>query len=118
MPAVDLGKSGCRTVPWSAPEQDAAAEHVIISIRNEIVAGAGHPEVGARCVGAAGALAAPDAVRTLAGWLSARIPTGEAVMCGDALTGHAGALGGHAGLVLPPGTAAVVVGLGSATAKE
>lgn len=135
--AVDLGKSGCRAALWLAPEQDpagkparsadgpgapglaadgglAAAEQVIISVCNEILADAGHPAVGALCVGAAGALAAPDAVRTLAGWLSARIPTGGVVVCSDALTGHAGALGGRPGLVLTAGTGAVVVGLGPA----
>ncbi len=137
--AVDLGKSGCRAALWLAPEQEpggnrtparaaegpgapglaadgglAAAEQVIISVCNEILADAGHPEVGVLCVGAAGALAAPDAVRTLAGWLSARIPTGEVVVCSDALTGHAGALGGRPGLVLTAGTGAVVVGLGPA----
>ena len=139
--AVDLGKTGCRAALWLTPDGStsdgeaprpshtadgpgtaglaaldglATAHEAIESVCKEVLHSAGQPTVAVLCVGAAGALAAPDAVRTLAGRLSARIPTGEVVVCSDALTGHAGALGGRPGLVLTIGTGAVVIGIGRA----
>ena len=87
------------------------AEDAISSICKQILDGTELPGSVSVCVGAAGALAAPDACRTLAGRLSALIPTGVFAIGSDAVIAHAGALDGRPGLVLTLGTGAVVIGI-------
>ncbi|MGW7521932.1 N-acetylglucosamine kinase [Streptomyces sp. NPDC054783] len=70
------------------------------------------PRPAAVCVGAAGAAAAPEAARALASLLLADLPTDEVAVTSDAVTAHAGALGGRTGVVLAIGTGSVAIGIG------
>ncbi|MBY8883133.1 N-acetylglucosamine kinase [Actinacidiphila acidipaludis] len=129
--AVDLGKTGCRAQIWDgpvgrtlaageAPGAPGLAESGGVAAALSAVLGAARPllaHLGERrpagiCVGAAGAAAAPEAARELAGLLLAELPVGEAAVTSDAVTAHAGALGGATGVVLAAGTGAVTIGLG------
>ncbi|MFG2421223.1 BadF/BadG/BcrA/BcrD ATPase family protein [Streptomyces sp. NPDC048448] len=132
--AVDLGKTGCRAVLWTGPdgpehpvrevpgapglaESDGvtaavaavtAAAALVHEIASELPSG----RLDAVCVGAAGAAADPAAARSLAELLLDALPTDEVAVTSDAVTAHAGALGGGAGVVLAAGTGAVTVGIG------
>ncbi len=64
------------------------------------------------CVGAAGMLAAPEAARVLAQRLCAHLPAESVAVASDAVTSHAGALAGKAGVVLAVGTGAVAIAIG------
>jgi glucosamine kinase len=127
--AVDLGKTSCRAALWVEDEvpltalgEGAAglasegglvtAEQAIRSVCNAVLARFGELQSVSVCIGAAGAIAAPDVARTLAGRLTTLIPTGGVAVCSDALAAHAGALDGRPGLVLVAGTGAVVIGVG------
>lgn len=127
--AVDLGKTGCRVarfkgssatavVTGSAPGApglatrggvDTAAETINAAVVEMGRAGSSAPR--SACVGAAGAAAAPDAARELAGRLLDLLGVDEVSVTSDAITAHAGALLGTAGVVLAMGTGAVAVGL-------
>lgn len=121
--AVDLGKTGCRAVlvsgarreaqgPGSpglaAPDGAALACAAILAVARPLLAG----PLDAVCVGAAGALAAPGAAMALARLLFAGLPVRAAAVASDAVTSHAGALGGGPGVVLAVGTGAVALGIG------
>jgi N-acetylglucosamine kinase-like BadF-type ATPase len=129
--AVDLGKTGCRAALWNGsdgpPRQTRevpgapglAAENGVAAARAAVLAAVrplleAHPAPRSAtvCVGAAGAASAPDAARALAGLLLADLPTDEVAVTSDAVTAHAGALGGHTGVVLAIGTGAVAIGIG------
>jgi N-acetylglucosamine kinase-like BadF-type ATPase len=129
--AVDLGKTGCRAQLWDtaagravaageAPGAPGLAESGGVEAALSSVLGAARPllaglagaPLAAVCVGAAGAAAAPAAARELAGLVLAELPAGRAAVTSDAVTAHAGALGGAAGVVLAAGTGAVTIGLG------
>ncbi|MEV7323953.1 BadF/BadG/BcrA/BcrD ATPase family protein [Streptomyces sp. NPDC093970] len=129
--AVDLGKTGCRAVLWhdgagSAPDAHEvpgapglAADQGVELARAAVRAAVlplleGQPELrlAAVCVGAAGAAAAPEAARELAGLLLEDLPADEVAVTSDAVTAHAGALGGRTGVVLAIGTGSVAVGIG------
>lgn len=116
--AVDLGKTktavavfsgGARTdLPsaggapgLSAPDGPAAAMTAI-----EAALPDGAPDV---IVGAAGALAAPNAADHLARALADRPGVHRSAVTSDAITAHLGALAGRAGVVLIAGTGAVAV---------
>ncbi|MEV5987056.1 BadF/BadG/BcrA/BcrD ATPase family protein [Streptomyces sp. NPDC052051] len=126
--AVDLGKTGCRAAVWTedgaaplsvhevpgAPGLASsggviAAETAVRSAAEAALKDAAVERLRTVCVGAAGAAAAPDAARALAQRLLATMPTDEAAVTSDAVTAHAGALGGEAGVVLAIGTGAVTV---------
>ncbi|MGW4790707.1 hypothetical protein ACWEP6_45425, partial [Streptomyces sp. NPDC004230] len=115
--AVDLGKTGCRAVLWSdgtgpAPEvhevpgaPGLAADHGVELARAAVRAAVlplleRQPQLrlSAVCVGAAGAAAAPEAARELAGLLLEDLPADEVAVTSDAVTAHAGALGGRTGV--------------------
>ncbi|MFF2998700.1 N-acetylglucosamine kinase [Streptomyces sp. NPDC057950] len=132
--AVDLGKTGCRAVLWTGPdgpehpvrevpgapglaESDGvtaavaavtAAAALVDELSSELPSG----RLDAVCVGAAGAAADPAAARSLAELLLDALPADEVAVTSDAVTAHAGALGGGAGVVLAAGTGAVTVGIG------
>lgn len=121
--AVDLGKTGCRAVlvgdgrreaqgpgcpGLAAPDGAALACAAILAVARPLLDG----PVGAVCVGAAGALAAPGAALALARLLCAGLPALTAAVASDAVTSHAGALGGGPGVVLAVGTGAVALGIG------
>ncbi|SEN94961.1 BadF-type ATPase [Actinacidiphila rubida] len=132
--AVDLGKTGCRAQLWAgaaggaggpvaageAPGAPGLAESGGVAAALASVLAAAGPllprlageRLAAVCVGAAGAAAAPDAARELAGLLLEELPTDRAAVASDAVTAHAGALDGAAGVVLAAGTGAVAIGLG------
>ncbi|GGI94432.1 N-acetylglucosamine kinase [Streptomyces brasiliensis] len=129
--AVDLGKTGCRAVLWSdgaGPAQDVhevpgapglAADNGVALARTAVRAAvlpllARQPSLrlAAVCVGAAGAASAPDAARELAGLLLEDLPADEVAVTSDAVTAHAGALGGRTGVVLAIGTGSVAIGIG------
>jgi N-acetylglucosamine kinase-like BadF-type ATPase len=63
-------------------------------------------------VGAPGAFVAPEAARDLAHLLHDSLPACRVAVASDAVTSHAGALGGEAGVVLAIGTGAVAIGVG------
>ncbi|MFD1306333.1 BadF/BadG/BcrA/BcrD ATPase family protein [Streptomyces kaempferi] len=132
--AVDLGKTGCRAVLWTGPdgpehpvrevpgapglaESDGvtaavaavtAAAALVHEIASELPSG----RLDAVCDTAAGAAADPASARSLAELLLDALPTDEVAVTSDAVTAHAGALGGGAGVVLAAGTGAVTVGIG------
>ncbi|WP_225809475.1 N-acetylglucosamine kinase [Streptomyces spinosus] len=128
--AVDLGKTGCRAVLWdgAGPAREVhevpgapglATEDGVTTARAAVLAAvrpllAREPSVrpSAVCVGAAGAAAAPDAARALAGLLLADLSADEVAVTSDAVTAHVGALGGRTGVVLAIGTGAVAIGIG------
>lgn len=117
---VDLGKSRCRVVAHSsdaqlhgsgigapglaAPDGVAAAAAAILAAMPKDV------HVARLGVGAAGALAAPAAANQLAQLLAAHFSCPVAVTS-DAVTAHAGALGGAPGALLIAGTGAVGFGV-------
>ena len=126
--AVDLGKTGCRAAVWTEddseprsvhevpgapgltdPEGVLAAQTAVRDATDAALKDAAVERLRAVCVGAAGAVAAPDAARELAQRLLGTMPTGEVAVTSDAVTAHAGALGGDAGVVLAVGTGAVAV---------
>ncbi|MFF4648540.1 BadF/BadG/BcrA/BcrD ATPase family protein [Streptomyces sp. NPDC001380] len=136
--AVDLGKTGCRAALWTGPADApaavheaagapglaqaggvAAAEAAVLAAAAPLLAaadggaGSGGGPLAAVCVGAAGAAAAPDAARELAERLLAALPAEEAAVASDAVTAHAGALGGGPGVVLAAGTGVVAVAVGA-----
>ena len=129
--AVDLGKTGCRAVLWNdgaGPAPDVhevpgapglAADHGVELARTAVRAavlplleGQPHLRLASVCVGAAGAAAAPEAARELAGLLLEDLPADEVAVTSDAVTAHAGALGGRTGVVLAIGTGSVAIGIG------
>ena len=130
--AVDLGKTGCRAGLWTGDDAEprsgrevpgtpglagpggaAEAGAVVLAVARQLLDAAGVRRLDAVCVGAAGALAAPEAARALAEALLAGLPAEEAGVTSDAVTAHAGALGGAVGVVLAAGTGAVAVGVGA-----
>jgi len=128
--AVDLGKTGCRAVlcqAGSAPDfrdvsgvAGLAADDGVSTARSAVLAAVlplleSRPtaQLSSVCVGAAGAASAPEAARALAAHLLAELPADEVAVTSDAITAHAGALGGRPGVVLAIGTGSVAIGIGA-----
>ena len=123
--AIDLGKTGCRAQLWvganrsdaaglGAPglataDGDALAEAAILAVALPLLRAAGVAQLEAVGVGAAGALASPTAARALAARLCDSLPADEVAVTSDAVTSHAGALGGATGVVLAVGTGCVAL---------
>ncbi|MFB7781042.1 N-acetylglucosamine kinase [Streptomyces bauhiniae] len=128
--AVDLGKTGCRALllegvgptgdvhevagaPGLAAKDGVhTARAAVLSAVRPLLEGKLDPKLVTVCVGAAGAATAPEAARTMARLLLRDLPTAEVAVTSDAITAHAGALGGDTGVVLAIGTGAVAVGIG------
>lgn len=126
--AIDLGKTGCRgslrvggrelagardagTAGLAAAGGVDEAEQVIRAVVERIDgAAAGF----ALCVGAAGAVAAPEAAAELARRLANVAGVQSVAVTSDAVTAHAGALGGEAGVVLAAGTGVVATAVDAA----
>lgn len=123
--AVDLGRSRCRAAMWAGGVRtdaagagvpglaspggvDAALAAILAVVRPLI----GRDGVAAVSVGAAGALTVPAAAAALAARLCTALPAAQAVVGSDAVTAHAGALGGGLGVVLSVGTGAVALACG------
>ncbi|MFJ7231191.1 N-acetylglucosamine kinase [Streptomyces tendae] len=129
--AVDLGKTGCRAMLWNTADSSRAVSSVagapglatpdgVAAARTAVRAAVGpllRESGGARpdaiLVGAAGAASDPAAAHSLVAALLADLPVREAAVTSDAVTAHAGALGGRAGVVLAIGTGSVAVGIGA-----
>ncbi|WP_399880734.1 N-acetylglucosamine kinase [Streptomyces sp. BBFR51] len=97
----------------AAPDGVAAARAAVRAAVEPLLREAGATRPESVLVGAAGAASAPTAARALVGALLEDLPVQEAAVTSDAVTAHAGALGGRAGVVLAIGTGAVAVGIGA-----
>nr|WP_238600888.1 N-acetylmuramic acid 6-phosphate etherase [Mycobacterium celatum] len=108
--AVDLGKTSCRAAAGArraegpgapglaAPGGVRAAEAAILAVARDL------GPLDEVIVGAAGALAAPDAARALGHALLTSLPAQRIAVTSDAVIAHAGALNGEPGVVLIAGT--------------
>jgi N-acetylmuramic acid 6-phosphate etherase len=117
--AVDLGKTSCRAAAGgrradgagapglAAPGGVRAAEAAILA------AARGFPPVEDVIVGAAGALAAPDAARALGEALLVSRGARRVAVTSDAVLAHAGALDGEPGVVLIAGTGVAAIAIGA-----
>lgn len=129
--AIDLGRTGCRAMLWrgddagpcatatgegalglTAPAGAIAAGNAILAVAAPLLAAQGMDWIGAVGIGAPGVLAAPEAARELAEHLCKSLPARSVALASDAVTSHAGALGGAPGAVLAAGTGAVVTAIG------
>lgn len=130
--AVDIGRTGCRVAWWGAGatgpmatatgegslglgarEGVAAAESAILSVARPLLEARRVKRVDRVGVGIAGALTAPPGVvRQLAERLAESLPARRVSVASDAITSHAGALGGKPGVVLAAGTGVVAVAIG------
>jgi N-acetylmuramic acid 6-phosphate etherase len=122
MLAVDLGKTSCRAAAGgrraagpgapglAAPGGVRAAEVAILAVAPEL------GPVDEVIVGAAGALAAPDAARALGEALLTSLRAQRIAVTSDAVIAHAGALGGKPGVVLIVGTGVVALGISASGA--
>ncbi len=120
--AVDLGKTSCRAAAGGrraegagapglvAPGGVRAAQASILAVARVLGPPAGFAEV---IVGAAGALAAPDAARALGDALLVSLRAERVAVTSDAVIAHAGALGGEPGVVLIAGTGVVALAIGA-----
>ncbi|MDT5347110.1 MAG: N-acetylmuramic acid 6-phosphate etherase [Mycobacterium sp.] len=115
--AVDLGKTSCRAAArgrraegtgapgLAAPDGVRAAEAAIVAVAREL------GPVDEVIVGAAGALAAPDAARALGDALLTALRVEHVAVTSDAVIAHAGALDGKPGVVLIAGTGVVALAI-------
>nr|WP_156751392.1 N-acetylmuramic acid 6-phosphate etherase [Mycobacterium sp. 1245111.1] len=115
--AVDLGKTSCRAAAagrraegagapgLATPNGVRAAEAAILAVARQF------GPVDEVIVGAAGALAAPDAARALGHALLASLHAQRVTVTSDAVTSHAGALNGQPGVVLIVGTGVVALAI-------
>ena len=130
--AVDLGRTGCRAALWhgDAREPDATAtgdgslglgavdgpdvaEASILAVVKPLLEAEGIGCIDAVGVGAPGAMQASALARRLAAQLARSLPARTVAVTSDAITSHAGALGGRPGVVLAAGTGAVTVAIGA-----
>lgn len=128
--AVDVGRTGCRAALWNgdAPEPDAiatgdgslglgavdgsdVAEASILAVVMPLLKAHGVGCIDAVGVGAPGAMQAPALAHRLAAHLVHSLPARTVAVMSDAITSHAGALGGGPGVVLAAGTGAVTVAI-------
>jgi len=117
--AIDLGKTSCRAaVPGrraagagapglTEPGGVRAAEKSILAVAREL------GPVDQVIVGAAGALAAPEAARALGEALLVSLRAQRVAVTSDAVLAHAGALDGEPGVVLIAGTGVVAIAIGA-----
>lgn len=115
--AVDLGKTSCRAAAadrradgagapgLATPGGVRAAQAAILAVARDL--GPADEVI----VGAAGALAAPDAARALGDALLASLPAQRVAVTSDAVIAHAGALNGQPGVVLIVGTGVVALAI-------
>nr|WP_231127913.1 N-acetylmuramic acid 6-phosphate etherase [Mycobacterium colombiense] len=115
--AVDLGKTSCRAAAGgrraegagapglATPAGVGAAEAAILAVARDF------GPVDEVIVGAAGALAAPDAARALGDALLKSLGAQRIAVTSDAVIAHAGALSGEPGVVLIVGTGVVALAI-------
>ncbi len=121
--AVDVGKTSCRAAAGglrahgkgapglAAPGGVRAAQSAILAVASDLARQL--DPVDEVIVGAAGALAAPDAARALGEALLATLRAQRIAVTSDAVIAHAGALDGQPGVVLIAGTGVVAVAIGA-----
>lgn len=121
--AVDLGKTSCRAAAGGRRAEGAgspglavpggvrAAEAAIRALGKELARELGPADE--VIVGAAGALAAPEAARALGNALLVSLRAKRVAVTSDAVIAHAGALNGKPGVVLIAGTGVVAVAIGA-----
>ncbi|HWM74058.1 MAG TPA: N-acetylmuramic acid 6-phosphate etherase [Nocardioides sp.] len=117
---VDLGKTSCRALASDGAGAEGAGapgladpggvEMALDAVRR-VVAEVTSTMPDALCVGAAGAMAAPDEAARLARLLAEALPGCRVAVTSDSVIAHAGALGGAPGAVLAVGTGAVALGI-------
>ena len=117
--AIDLGKTSCRAAAHgrrsegpgapglAAPGGMRAALAAILAVARAF------DPVDEVIVGAAGALAAPEAARSLGDALLASLRPKRVAVTSDAVLAHAGALNGKPGVVLIAGTGVVALAIGA-----
>lgn len=130
--AVDIGRTGCRVALWKgdaaepaaiatgdgslglgAVDGAAVAEAAILVVAMPLLQAHEVVRVDAVGVGAPGAMDAPAPARGLAERLARSLPARNVAVTSDAITSHAGALGGKPGVVLAAGTGAVTLAIGA-----
>ncbi len=124
--AVDLGKTSCRAEAGgrraegtgapglAAPSGVRAAQAAILALAGDLAREQGPTGGFAEViVGAAGALAAPDAACALGDALLASLRAERVAVTSDAVIAHAGALDGKPGVVLIAGTGVVALAIGA-----
>ena len=117
---VDLGKTGCRALASGGAAAEGAGapgladpggvELALDAVRRVVAAATSDTPAGV-CVGAAGAMAAPEEADRLARLLAEALPGCRVTVTSDVVIAHAGALGGAPGAVLAVGTGAVALGV-------
>ena len=119
--AVDLGKTRCRAAAGgrtvegpgapglATPGGVRAAQAAILALAGDLARELG--PVDDVIVGAAGAMAAPDAARALGDALLATLGAERVAVSSDAVIAHAGALDGRPGGVLIAGTGVVAIAI-------
>ena len=122
--AVDLGKTSCRAAAAGSRAEGAgapglaepggvrAAHTAILAVAREL------GPVDDVIVGAAGALAAPDAARALGEALLVSLRAERVAVTSDAVLAHAGALNGQPGVVLIAGTGVVALAISAGGALQ
>ena len=90
---------------------DPGGVELALDAVRRVVAAATSDTPAAVCVGAAGAMAAPEEADRLARLLAEALPGCRVAVTSDAVIAHAGALGGAPGAVLAVGTGAVALGV-------
>lgn len=130
--AIDIGRTGCRAALWNdaaagpeatasgdgslglgAPRGPGVAEAAILAVARPLLEAHGARCVDAVGVGIPGAMGAPALARQLAERLAGSLPARTVCVMSDAITSHAGALGGKPGVVLAAGTGAVTIAIGA-----
>src|SRR6201987_2753855 len=115
--AVDLGKTSCRAAAAGRRAEGTGAPGLAApgGVRAAQAASPAGPRalgaVDEVFVGAAGALAAPDAARALGDALLASLRAERVAVTSDAVIAHAGALDGKPGVVLIAGTGVVALAI-------
>lgn len=132
MLALDVGRTGCRAALWSGevPEPEAiasgdgslglgaahgvdVAEAAILAVAKPLLKAHGVDRIDAVGVGAPCAMEVPTLALGLAERLVRSLPARRVAVMSDAITSHAGAIGGMPGVVLAAGTGAVTVAIGA-----
>lgn len=130
--AVDIGRTGCRVALWKgdagepaaiatgdgslglgAVDGAAVAEAAILAVARPLLQAHEVACVDAVGAGAPGAMDAPAPAFRLAEQLARSLPARAVAVTSDAVTSHAGALGGKPGVVLAAGTGAVTLAIGA-----
>ena len=119
---IDLGKTYCRAAAagrrvegvgapgLATPGGARAAEAAILAVAQRL---GPLDEMDEVIVGAAGALAAPEAARALGDALLRSLRAERVAVTSDAVIAHAGALNGEPGVVLIAGTGVVALAIGA-----